>query len=367
MIDRALVEAAARLRRQSEPYVVATVVRPDRRSAAGARLILGRYRWIAGTVSGGALDGELSSSAWMHTKESGPVVMTYGASHPDIANDDELRAAFGLGDGGTADVMLELAGQPGRLDVLELATRCTRQQRRAAVATVIASETASVRIGTRLALLAGGDVEQEAAPLDAELRDAICVDLRAVMESGSTTTKQLGGVEVLLEAIVPPPRLFVLGDSHDLVPLAQLAKHAGWEIVICAEAPRHSLRERFVMADEILVGDCEDFAVRIEQSDRAACVIASHDVDRDRANLALLRDTKAKYIGVAGSRVARLAPDDDRVHELLGDTPFDRAFTAISEARASMATRLPGADRSGSMERPVPSRPSAVFAAVLAL
>ena len=303
----------------------------------------------------------------MHTKVSGPVVMTYDAGHPDIANDDDLRAAFGLGDGGTVEVMLELAGQPGRIDVLELATRCTRQQRRAAVATVIASESASVRVGTRLALLAGGDVEQEAAPLDAELRDAICADLRAALESGITTTKLFGGVEVLLEAIVPPPRLFVLGESHDLVPLAQLAKQAGWDVVICAEAPRHSIRERFVMADEILVGDCEDIAARIEQSDRAACVIASHDVDRDRANLALLRATKAKFIGVAGSRVARLAPDDARVHELLGDTPFDRAFTAITEARASMSPRLGIAERTGATERPVPSRPSAVFAAVAAL
>lgn len=60
MIDRSLVEAAARLRRQGEPHVVATVVRARK---PGARLILTRYRWLAGSVSGGSFDGELSASA----------------------------------------------------------------------------------------------------------------------------------------------------------------------------------------------------------------------------------------------------------------------------------------------------------------
>jgi xanthine/CO dehydrogenase XdhC/CoxF family maturation factor len=366
VIDRALVEAAARLRRQGEPYVVATVVRAARRSSIGSRLILGRYRWLAGTVSGGRFDGELSASAWMHTKDAGPVVMTYDTAHPDIANDDDLRAAFGLGDGGSVEVMLERAGCAGRIDMLELATRCTRQQRRAATATVIASAASGVRVGTRLALLAGGDVEQESSPLCAELRDSITVELRAVLETGATVTKVFNGVEVLLEAIIPPPRLFLIGESHDLVPLAQLAKHTGWDVVVCAETPRNAIRERFVMADEILVGDIADIAGRIDQSDRAACVIASHDADHDRACLAALRPTRARYLGVSGSHANRIAPEDARVHEIDADSAADRAFAALTEARAALATPAPS-DRSASVERPAPSRPSAVFAAIAAL
>ncbi|CAN5902614.1 XdhC family protein [soil metagenome] len=360
MIERSLVEAAARLRRHGEPYVVATVVRARR---PGARMILTRYRWLAGTVSGGGFEGELASSAWMHTKDAGPVVLTYDAHHPDIGGDDDLRAAFGLGDGESVDVMLERAGAPGRLDVLELAARCSRQQKRGAAATVIRSEGSAVKLGMRLALVAGGEIEQEQL-IDSTLRDEIATDLRVVLETGCAMTRSFGAFDVLSEAIEPPPRLFVFGSGHDLVPLAQLARQIGWDVVICGEATRYSTRERFVMADEILTGDLDSLAERINESERAVCVVATHDADKDRAILAMLGTTKACYIGVVGSG-ARHALDDHRVRELLGDSPQDRAFAAIGESQAVLR-RMPGAPTT-LPERPVPSRPSAAFAAVVAL
>ncbi len=360
MIERALVEAAVRLRRHGEPYVVATVVRARR---PGARLILTRYRWLAGAVSGGGFEGELASSAWMHTKDAGPVVLTYDANHPDIGGDDDLRAAFGLGDGETVDVLLERAGAPGRIDVLELAARCGRQQKRGAVATVVRSESSTVKLGARLALIVGGEIEQE-QPIESSLRDLITTELRVVLETGAATTRSFGAFDVLFEAIDPPPRLFVFGAGHDLVPLAQLARHIGWEIVICGESTRYSTRERFVMADEILAGDLGALADRINESNRAVCVVATHDPGKDREILAMLGTTKARYIGVVGS-TARHALDDHRVHELLGDSAQDRAFDAIGESQ-EVLRRMPGAPMA-IPERPVPSRPSAVLAAVVAL
>lgn len=347
MIERSLVDAAARMRRQGEPYLVATVVRARR---PGTRLLLKPFRWLAGAVSGGAFEGELATSAWMHTKDSGPVVMTYDTAHPDIGNDVDLRAAFGLADNDSVDVMIERAGAPGRIDVLELATRCARLQQRAAVATVIRSE--SVRVGSRLALC-NGALDQD-GPLDAELREAIVAELH---QTTSTTTRTFGDIDVLFEAIAPPPRLFLFGTGHDLVPLAQLAKQSGWDVLVCADAPRYSTRERFVMADDVLVGSAADLAATIDGADRAVCVVATHDGARDRACIAALRGTNARAIGVIG----RHAADDVRVQELVGDTALDRALHAVALLRPSVPARVDAA------ERPAPSRPSAVFAAVAAL
>lgn len=362
MIDKSLIENAARLRKQGEPYIVATAVRSRR---AGSRILLTHYRWVTGSVSGGAFHGELSASAWMHTDAGAPVVMTYDAAHPDIGGDEDLIAAFGLGDGGSVDVLIERAGAPGRIDVLELGTRCAQLQRRAAVATVIANDSAAVRVGTRLALLATGDVEQD-APLDAELRDLIIAELRTVMESGLTRTMQVGSLELLLEAIVPAPRLFVVGESYDLVPLVQVAKHSGWEVIVCADVEGRTTRERFVMADEVLVTTLDEVATKIFQSERAAVVIAEQDFEMDRLALETLRRTPAKYIGVASQRAAFGVSDDPRVRELLGDTPTDRAYAVLAEARVAIRPSAPIA-RPTPLDKPLPSRPSAVLAAVAAL
>ena len=362
MIDKNLIEAAARLRRQDEPYIVATAVRSRR---PGSRILLTHYRWLAGAVSGGSLHGELSASAWLHTDGGAPVVMTYDAGHPDIGGDEDLIAAFGLGDGGTVDVLLERAGMPGHVDVLELAARCAQLQRRAAIATVIGNHGSPVRIGTRVALLATGELEQDTL-LDTELREALTTELRVVLETGTTRAVRLGSLEVLLEAIVPAPRLFIVGESHDLVPLAQLAKHSGWEVIVCADAEGKSTRERFVMADQVLVTTLDEVAREIFQSERAAVVIAEQDFEMDRLALETFGSTPARYLGVASSRVARLAPDDPRVRELLGDTPVERAFFALAAARGAVLPARP-LDRSAPVDRPLPSRPSAVLAAVAAI
>jgi len=348
VIERSLVDATARMRRQGEPYVVATLVRARR---PGTRLVLTPFRWLAGGVTGGAFAGELATSAWMHTKDAGPVVLTYDAAHPDIAHDEDLCAAFGLEGDERVDVMLERAGAPGRIDVLELAARCARLQQRAAVATVIRSDAASVRVGARISLCAG-TLEQDGL-FEAELREAI---VTALYETTSPMVRTIGAVDVMFEAILPPPRLFLFGTGHDLVPLAQLAKHAGWDVLVCAETPRYATRERFVMADDVIVGTATDLAPLVGEADRAVCVVATHDAARDRAYLAALRGTSARAIGVFGP-----TSGDDRVQELVGETALDRALHVLALLRAPTPVAAPV------IERTAPSRPSAVLTAVAAL
>jgi xanthine/CO dehydrogenase XdhC/CoxF family maturation factor len=198
-----------------------------------------------------------------------------------------------------------------------------------------------VRVGSRLALCSG-TLEQD-GPLEAELREAIVAELH---QTSGTTTRTFGPIDVLFEAIAPPPRLFVFGTGHDLVPLAQLAKQVGWDVVICTDTPRYATRERFGMADDVIVGTATELAPVIDEADHAVCVVATHDGARDRACIAALRGTRAHAIGV---------------QELVGETALDRAFHAISLLRAALPARRAAA------ERPVPSRPSAVFAVASAL
>lgn len=383
MIERSLIEAAARLRRHGEPYLVATVV--SARGAAirrpGARMLLTRFRWIAGAITGGCLEGDLSSTAWIRTLDGAPLVVTYDARQR--IEDDDVRSAFGLTGDAVVDVLIERAGLPGRLDALEVAARCVRAQTRGVIATVIRAP-APVRVGARLALLAGAQVERDAElgppGLAAPVVDAIAADLRAALELGATAHRSYshagGEVVVLLEPVLPPPRLFVFGTGHDAVPLAQLARQLGWEVAVCVAEARVATRERFGMADELLSGSPAELAARIDEAERAVVVVMSHEDERDRAHLGAALATRARYIGVLGprARTARLLEElgraaDGRLYapaggELAGDTPHEQALAMVAEIQAVLRVRAPAREPAASAtDRAAPHRTSAIITA----
>jgi xanthine/CO dehydrogenase XdhC/CoxF family maturation factor len=159
-----------------------------------------------------------------------------------------------------------------------------------------------------------------------------------------------GQVDVLIEVVLPPPKLFVVGAAHDGVPVVAMAHAVGWETVVCDTSSRVGTRERFTQADEILVGSPEDVARQVDACDRALAVVMSHDYERDRACLAALLATKVVYLGMLGPRrrTARMlseldiAHEDARLHAPVGlalgaETPQEIALSIVSEAQSVLA------------------------------
>ena len=355
MTERTIVEAAERLRRHGEPYLVATVVCVNGAAYRhpGARMILTRFRWVAGSVSGGCLEGDISEKGWLRTKDGNPVLVTYDAT-TSVDSDDDIRSAFGLGCDGTVEVLLERAGVPGRIDALEFASRCLKAHKRGAVTTVFHSTDPAIRVGARLAIAAGGELEEEADKLAGPIRDAIDADMRGVIELGRAAHRTYetgsGRVEVLIEAVLPPPRLFLCGTGHDAVPVASLARSMGWDVIVCASEAKYSTRERFSMVDEVIVGAPQDVIARIGESDRAVALVMNHNCERDRESLQMLLGTKLRYIGVIGprSRTQRLLREaglDDEDPRVVGpaglqigaESPQELALAIISEMQAVLA------------------------------
>ncbi len=368
MTERSIVEAAARLRRHGEPHLVATVI-----SAAhgtyrppGARMLLTRFRWVAGSVTGGLLEGDLARTGWANTAEA-PSVVRFDGTRSGSAEDDDVRSAFGLGADGAVEVLLERAGRPGRIDALEVAYRCFRSQRPGAVATIVSGPS----LGARLALVADGELEEEVGPIEPLLREAIAADLRAAIDGASTDTRTYvtadGELRVLVEAIIPPPRLFLFAVGHDAVPIAQLAHQIGWDVVVCSpgaptDRSRTTTRERFAFADEVIVGSVDDLASRIALAHRPVAIVMTHDADRDRALQQMLLGTAVPYIGVLAARVT-----DSRVHVVSpGRSPQQHALAMIAAAQRATDPTPPDLARP-TLERPIASRPSAMFAAVAAV
>jgi xanthine dehydrogenase accessory factor len=326
MIERSLLEAARELRACNQQTIVATVVRVHGSAyrRPGARMLLTRDRWIAGSISGGCLESDILRRAWWLTERE-PAIVTYDSSVPEDASGDELRAAFGLGCGGVIDILLERTTEPlARIDGWLAA------QRGGVLATVFSP---SVR---HVALDADGTLHGVAG---ATLRAA----LAAACDHEGTWVRQLDGEDVLIESIRPAPRLFVFGTGHDVVAVVQLAQRIGWHVVVCARHGSHGVRERFREADELVIGDA---SAQIAAADTAFALVMSHNVDIDRDHLAMLLTSPARYIGVLGpaNRTERLLADigvtcDPRIHAPVGlalgaEGPEQIALSIVAEVLA---------------------------------
>jgi len=277
---------------------------------------------------------------WWRTRTGAPQLVTY-----DARSNDELGWGLGVGCDGTVDVLLEPARSDG-IDAIDFIAGCYDGQHRGALATLLGS---AERLGAHVAVAADGTVLTD--DLDRPTRESLADQCRRVLERGTSTVATClsgtGPVEALVEAVLPPPRLFVVGSGHDAVPVVTIARAIGWEVVVCQPSARYSSRERFIEADQLLVADPQELAARVDSSDRAMVVVMSHDYERDRGCLSALLDSRAVYIGMLGPkrRTARMlgelgtAGPDPRVHAPVGlalgaETPQEIALAIVAEIQS---------------------------------
>lgn len=257
---KSILRAAEAVHQTGAPVLLATVVRV-RGSAyrrPGARMLMTDDRWVAGSVSGGCLEGDVVKRGWWRTRGGAPALVTY-----DSTAHDDVAWGMGLGCDGVVDVLLERLPSDATLDPLAFFARCFESQVRGALATVIASDVVGIPLGARLAVSEAG--EALARGVTGVIAERIGDDCAQVLASGVTTTctYEMGGgsgglVEVLIEAVRPPPRLFVFGTAHDAVPVVTLARALSWDVAICDSQSRFATRERFAMADQICTAGLDD-------------------------------------------------------------------------------------------------------------
>jgi xanthine dehydrogenase accessory factor len=271
-VNRDVIAAAARLRAEGRAYLVATVVRVRGSSyrKPGARLVATEAGRVAGSISGGCLEGSLLRTGWWKTR-GGPVVVEFDSSDPD---DPESV----LGCGGVVDVLLERGG--GARDALAFGEQLAARRLRGAIATVFEG----AGVGTRWCVAAG-----DAAPA------AVASACARVIASGDAEIVEADGRSIFVEAVVPPLELYIFGTGADVVPVVEGAARLGFLPHVCASAARFEHAARFPLVEG-------DVRARIDSADRAAVVIMSHDLRRDAEAVGVALASRAAYIGILGPR-----------------------------------------------------------------
>jgi len=313
---RQLVDAARRLRDAGEPFLISTVVAVQGSAyrGCGARMLSSAERWVAGSVSGGCLERDVLRKGFWHTREARAALVTY---------DETNQERGGTGCQGQVELLIERAPaaeqgsaeRRARCEPLALAERCLRDETSAAVATVFRSRRAAVEPGDRLAFIQDERLSSFDAPL---LEHELALALNSAREhsGGAELTRGFvsadGDVAALLEIIAAPPHLFVFGAGHDSAALVTLAEALGLSVTVCAEQPLDPVaRDRFRGQARLLVGSAREAAATLERCAQPLAVVMAHHYERDRAALAALAQSRARYVGVLGPalRTERMLSD----------------------------------------------------------
>lgn len=111
----------------------------------------------------------------------------------------------------------------------------------------------------------------------------------------------------LTSQYTPKPRLIIIGAGNDVIPVARLARSAGFRVVVADWRESICTLERFPGTELVLGFPCEIMPLlNVNKGDYL--ILMSHNFPRERELLEMLVDCEYAYLGIMGSktRTARL-------------------------------------------------------------
>ncbi|WP_121750434.1 XdhC/CoxI family protein, partial [Streptomyces sp. E2N166] len=296
---------------EGREFAVATVVSVGGSAprGPGAALAVDSEGTVIGSVSGGCVEGavyELCSDAL----RSGETVRErFGYS-------DEDAFAVGLTCGGIIDMMITpvAADSPSR-EVFRAALSTAVEGGAAALARVVQGP--GELLGRALLVHPDGSYEGGLGGHPDLDRTAVA-EAGALLDAGRTGTVGLsqdgshcpGGLTLLVESSVPPPRMIVFGAVDFAAALVRAGKFLGHHVTVCDARPVFATPARFPEADEVVVDWPHRYLRSTPTDGRTVLCVLTHDARFDVPLLTEALRMPVAFVGAMGSR--RTHEDRDR-------------------------------------------------------
>jgi xanthine dehydrogenase accessory factor len=310
-MQEVLSELAA-WKERGDRIALATVIDVQRSAPRppGAKMAVNDRGEIAGSVSGGCVEGAVAEIADGVLRGDPPQLLHFGIADSDAWD-------VGLPCGGEIDVWVEAYDYKSRPPRFEDVARAGG---RAAEVTVLEGAAPGAKLlveadGARSGSLGSPEIDDEAARMADELLWA-------------ETSERRGSL--FIDVVGPPPRLIVFGAVDIAASLCSLARAAGWRSYVVDPRARFATPERFPDAEEVIAAWPEEAAARLGGVDPAtSIVVLTHDPKLDDAALLLALGSPARFIGAMGSRRAQ-AKRRERLLELgVGEDDIERISAPV--------------------------------------
>ncbi|OBH08779.1 XshC-Cox1 family protein [Mycobacterium sp. E2699] len=291
-----------------------TVVRTFRSAPRppGASMVVAPDGSVAGSVSGGCVEGAVYDAATEVAKTGTPRLERYGVSDGDAF-------AVGLTCGGIIDVFVEPMSRTTFPELAAVADDIG-ENRPVAVATVIAHPDArwlGRRVVVRPDALDGslGSARADAAVAD-DARGLLAVGRSDVLKYGPDGQRLGDGMEVFVSSYAPRPRMLVFGAIDFAAALAQQGSFLGYRVTVCDAREVFATPVRFPTADHVVVDWPHRYLAAQAQAgavdENTVICVLTHDPKFDVPVLEVALRLDVGYVGAMGSRRTH----DDRMDRL---------------------------------------------------
>ena len=202
------------------------------------------------------------------------------------------------------------------MDIYEQIVELRREGRRGAVATIVnvrgsipSFQTAKMLVrddGSIVGTIGGGCVEAD-----------VWQAAREVMESEKPRTLKFdlnqnpkydtglvcgGTLEVFVEPVLPPALLYVFGAGHVAFNLCTAAANAGFDVIVTDDRSSYATKERFPAAREVHALDFDEATKKLDPNESSYIVIVTRGHRDDMRLLRWAVQTRARYVGMIGSK-----------------------------------------------------------------
>ncbi|HTS38175.1 MAG TPA: XdhC/CoxI family protein [Candidatus Solibacter sp.] len=202
------------------------------------------------------------------------------------------------------------------MDIYEQIVQLRREGRRGAVATIVnvrgsipSFKTAKMLVrddGSIVGTIGGGCVEADVwqaarEVMESEKPRTLTFDLN--QDPKYDTGLVCGGaLEVFVEPVLPPALLYIFGAGHVAASLCQSAALAGFDVIVTDDRSSYATSERFPAAREVHALDFDKAMIKLDPNEASYIVIVTRGHRDDMRILRWAVQTRAKYVGMIGSK-----------------------------------------------------------------
>lgn len=244
---------------------------------------------------------------------------------------------------GGFDLPCERPNNQIRMDIYEEIVKLRREGRRGAVATIVnvrgsipSFKTAKMLVrddGSMVGTIGGGCVEADvwqAARQVMEEERPRTLTFNLNQDPKYDTGLVCGGtLDIFIEPLLPQALLYIFGAGHVSVSLYKIAKDVGFSVTVVDDRTTYANRERFPEAQDVIAEDFDHALARLAPTESAYIVIVTRGHRDDMRVLRWAVQTKARYVGMIGSKRKTIGIFRELQKEGLPASLFERVYAPV--------------------------------------
>ena len=337
---------------QGEPVVVATVVGHSGSTPriSGSKMIVHSDGRISGTVGGGALEGDVIRQAMNLFANRSGAILFYDLNETTATRDLDIVC------GGSMHVLLDyLPNDPAAIEVYRALADFHAASGRALFVSLVRGDDDHLEVMRSVLNTDGTPLDPGLAPISDS--NELYETLACVGADASARLIPWGDDRLVIEPVLPPDTVYLVGAGHVSLEVAWLAHRLGFRTVVIDDRPEFASKERFPKVDSLRVcPDYKDVFHEFIPDENSYIVILTRGHRFDKKALAQALASRAGYIGMIGSARKRdtiyngLTEDGidpaqlERVHCPVGlaieaETPAEIAVSIVAQLIEHRARR----------------------------